>query len=241
MNEPLPAPTSIRILLADGTPDGIRIVEKPNWTGRALSAARSHLKRALKREEFDRPGIYLLTGWSQEGERQAYIGESEDLRVRIKLHTGDKGFWTRVVAFLSTNDSLNKAYLRYLEARLIRLAIVGHREPNQPLSPPLSEMDTADAEWFLAEMRVIFPLLGVDAFEEVSGAPGRELPKLRLVTKRADADGREVDDGFVVMQGSRASVTETPAIPDRLKKEREKLLQNGVLVPEGEELRFTQD
>ena len=200
MNEPLPAPTSIRILLADGTPDGIRIVEKPNWTGRALSAARSHLKRALKREEFDRPGIYLLTGWSQEGEQQAYIGESEDLRVRIKLHTGDKGFWTRVVAFVSTNDSLNKAYLRYLEARLIPLAMDAKLwdivNQTNPSPPPLSEMDTADAEWFLAEMRVIFPLLGVDAFEEVSGAPGRELPKLRLVTKRADADGREVDDGF---------------------------------------------
>ena len=245
LNAPQPHPTSIRIFLADGTPDGFRIVEKPNWTGRAVSATRSHLKRALKRGEFNQPGIYVLTGWSEEGERQAYIGESENLRVRIRLHAGDKDFWTRVVAFVSANDGLNKAYLRYLEARLIGLAMDAKQwdivNQTNPSPPPLSEMDRADAEWFLTEMRVIFPLLGVDAFEEASGPPDRVLPKVRLVTKRADANGREVDDGFVVMQGSRASGKETPAIPDSVRIEREKLLQNGVLVQEDEELVFTQD
>lgn len=245
LNAPQPLPTSIRIFLADGTPDGFRIVEKPNWTGRAVSANRSHLKRALQRGEFNQPGVYVLIGWTEEGERQAYIGESENLRVRIKLHAGDKDFWTRVVAFVSANDSLNKAYLRYLEARLIRLAMDAKQwdiaNQTSPSPPPLSEMDRADAEWFLAEMRVIFPLLGVDAFAEASGPPDRVFPKLRLVTKRAHAKGREVDDGFVVMQGSRARGTETQTIPEHLRKEREKLLQNGVLVLEGEELVFTQD
>ena len=245
MGSPQPLPTTIRIFLADGTPDGFRIVERPNWTGRAVSASRSQLKRALQRGEFNQPGVYVLTGWTEEGERSVYIGESESLRVRIKLHAGDKDFWTRVVAFVSANDSLNKAYLRYLEARLIRLAMNAKQwdiaNQTRPSLPPLSEMDRADAEWFLAQMRVIFPLLGVDAFEEASVPPDRELPKVSLVTKRAHAKGREVDDGFVVMQGSCASGKETPSIPDSLREKREKLLQNGVLVPEGEELVFTQD
>jgi len=29
-------PTSIRLFLADGRPDGLRLVEKSNWTGLAL-------------------------------------------------------------------------------------------------------------------------------------------------------------------------------------------------------------
>ncbi len=33
MSTTSPRPTSIRLFLADGTPDGIRIVEKSNWTG----------------------------------------------------------------------------------------------------------------------------------------------------------------------------------------------------------------
>jgi hypothetical protein len=37
-----------------------------------------------------------------------------------------------------------------------------------PAEPPLSEADRADAEWFLGEMLVIYPILGVDAFESAA-------------------------------------------------------------------------
>lgn len=35
-------PTSIRIFLTDGTPEGLRILEVPNWTGRAAVAINSN-------------------------------------------------------------------------------------------------------------------------------------------------------------------------------------------------------
>lgn len=34
-------PTSIRIFLADGTPEGVRVISKSNWTGQAVVASRS--------------------------------------------------------------------------------------------------------------------------------------------------------------------------------------------------------
>lgn len=63
-------------LLADGTPDGIRIVEKSNWTGRAVVASRAQLADALKRNEISRPGVYVLVGPGASGGSRIYVGEA---------------------------------------------------------------------------------------------------------------------------------------------------------------------
>lgn len=49
--------TSIRIFLTDDSPDGVRVVEKSNWTGRVVVASRTQLPDALKRDELDLPGV----------------------------------------------------------------------------------------------------------------------------------------------------------------------------------------
>lgn len=58
---------SIRLFLADGTPQGIRLVERSQWTGVCLAFARADYARARLRGEFDRTGVYLLTGPDPEG------------------------------------------------------------------------------------------------------------------------------------------------------------------------------
>lgn len=252
MTTPSPRPTSIRIFLADGVPEGLRIVEKSNWTGRAVVASRSHLDRALSRDELGQPGVYVLTGPSEDGAARVYIGEADVLRDRLKQHAARKDFWTRLVAFTSTNEGLNKAHVRYLESRLVGLARAANQwemeNGTQPGSPPLSEPDRADAEWFLAEMLVIFPLLGIDAFEAATNqasspvlGQGRESPELYLRERGAEARGREVGDGFVVLKGSRARTREVESIHDYLRDLRSRLKERGVLAVEGMGLVFTQD
>lgn len=245
-------PTSIRIFLAEGVPDGLRVVEKSNWTGRAVVASRSQLDRALAREELGQPGIYVLTGSSDEGAPLVYVGEADVLRDRLKQHAQRKEFWTRLVAFTSTNEGLNKAHVRCLESRLIGLARDARQweldNGTQPASPPLSEADRADAEWFLAEMLVILPLLGIDAFEAASeqartpraGTTG-ESPVLYLQERGANVQGREVADGFVVFQDSRARASEVNSIHDHLRDLRKQLQDRGVLEAQGGGLVFTQD
>src|SRR5260370_39532220 len=49
---------SIRIYLVDGLPDGLRIVEKSNWTGKAVVCPRSRFPDAKSRLEFGRTGGY---------------------------------------------------------------------------------------------------------------------------------------------------------------------------------------
>ena len=160
---------SIRIFLADGTPEGLRLVEKSNWTGLGIVCPRSQYSDARKRSEFGRPGVYVLVGPGESGLPQVYIGEAEELRSRLDNHQQNKDFWTRVVAFTSKDGNINKAHVRYLESRLTGLANVAKRAEvangNAPALPALSEPDAADVENFLREMLAIFPVLEITAFQ----------------------------------------------------------------------------
>ncbi len=55
------------MFLADGTPEGLRLVEKSNWNGLAVMCSRAQYPEARGRDEFSRPGVYLLFGPSSAG------------------------------------------------------------------------------------------------------------------------------------------------------------------------------
>ena len=48
---------TIKIFLPDGSPEGIRILSKSNWTGTAVMANRSQLSSAINREELAKRGF----------------------------------------------------------------------------------------------------------------------------------------------------------------------------------------
>lgn len=53
---------SVRIFVPSGDPDGLRIVEKSNWTGRGFVFPRSEFAEVRQRSELRRTGVYLLWG-----------------------------------------------------------------------------------------------------------------------------------------------------------------------------------
>ena len=55
-------PFSLRIFVADGDPDGLRIVDKSNWIGKALVFPRALLPQVKARPELAQTGVYLLLG-----------------------------------------------------------------------------------------------------------------------------------------------------------------------------------
>lgn len=239
-------PTSISIFLADGMPDGIRVIEKSNWTGKAVVASRAQLPQALGRKEFDRPGVYVLTGPGDTGARRLYIGEADVLKDRLKQHAAQKDFWTQFIAFTSTDENLNKAHVRYLESRLIRLAKKANQwqieNGNEPSEPSLAEREQAHAELFLAEMLVIYPILGVDAFEDAA-VEKAEADTATLFLKERGAEGRglETKDGFIVFAGSKGRTTENNSIHAYMSEIRKDLLARGVMVLQDGQFVFTQD
>jgi hypothetical protein len=238
-------PYSIKIFLPGGDPDGIRTIEKSNWSGAGIVIPRALMGQAKGRRELERTGVYVLVGPPEEsGLPRIYVGEGDPIKPRLEQHYAKKDFWTLCIGFTSKDENLNKAHVQFIESRLIACAAQAKRcvldNGNAPALPSLSESDAADAEGFLSEVMLCFPLLGLNAFN--AAAPIQKNAKLFMISARGiKAEGMETQDGFVVLAGSGAAKSETPSCHSFLKEIRSALLSNGVLKVSGKDYVFTQD
>ncbi|MEN2992545.1 MAG: GIY-YIG nuclease family protein [Bacteroidia bacterium] len=238
---------SVRIFLPSGEPEGLRIIEKSNWTGKGLVFPRVLLQdpEFRKREELSRPGVYILWGPSESSQLpRVYIGQSDDVIQRIDQQERQKDFWTHAVVFTSKDLNLNKAHVQYLEARLAALASEAKRaeleNKSAPQVPSLSEADQADAEAFLQDILLCLPLVGATFFEKAK--PGPKSAK-DLFIKAKGIEARGVDDigGFIVRAGSQAVKEEAPSLSAYLRDMRTTLIQQEVLIDKGGYYEFVQD
>jgi hypothetical protein len=217
---------SLELYYIDGRPDGMLTAELFNWTGHVLMAPRTQIAAALKRQEAGYAGVYLLIG-EQNGEPRAYVGEGEDISARIKAHDVAKDRWSSAVLVTTAGNKLNKAHVRYLEARLIAEARAIGRTPlengTNPPRPSLSEADVAKMEAFLENLLIVLPAVRVDMFIQrarptlgsatpaLSPAlplPAPALPPVRFTLETPKhgikATAVLVDGEFVVQAGSLA-------------------------------------
>src|SRR2546430_11096911 len=112
----------IKLFLPRGDAKSLRTAEISNWTGKAIAAPRTELDELLQREELDKAGIYILTGADPvSGSPRAYIGEAEVIRDRLKQHK-TKEFWVSAIVFVSKDENLTNAHVRYLESSLLNEA-----------------------------------------------------------------------------------------------------------------------
>jgi hypothetical protein len=244
-------PFSLRIFVADGDPDGLRVIERSNWIGKALIFPRAVLPAVKQREELEQTGVYLLLGPREDGEGEMlYVGEGDPLRPRLESHYAQKDFWTRAVCFTAGGSGqLNKAHVQFLEANLIRLAKTAKRLPldnaNQPTEPSLSEADRADMQVFLENMLGMLPVLGIHAFEQLAPATAVVAETmLACKGKGVVAHGYEATLGFVVKSGSQAVCETVPSMQQHVRGMydlRQELIGNGVLERDNDHFRFAQD
>src|SRR5437016_12758224 len=133
---------TIKLFLPHGDAKSLRTAEISNWTGKAIAAPRTELDDLLRREELDKAGIYILSGVDPlSGSPRAYIGEAEVIRERLKQHK-TKEFWISAIIFVSKDENLTKAHVRYLENRLLAEAGEAGRcslEQNQASGAKLPE------------------------------------------------------------------------------------------------------
>ena len=224
---------SVRIFIPNGQPEGLRVIEKSNWTGQGLFFPRSLYSEVRSREELTRTGVYVLWGPSESGQlARAYVGEGDSLQPRLDNHSKSKDFWTQGVAFTSKDHNLNKAHVQHLEARLVRLAAEAKRceldNGNVPQLPSLSDADAADAELYLADMLLCLPVVGVNFFK-LPRAQENSIQTLFLNGSGIAAQGYEDATGFVVRLGSLAVRKATPSIKSNVSNLRNTLLAQGTL------------
>lgn len=239
---------TIKIFLVHGDPKRLRTAELSNWTGKAVAGPRSEFDGVIAREEAEGSGVYFLTGADPEsGNPAIYVGEAENIRDRIKAHL-ERDFWNHVAYFTSKDENLTKAHIRYLEGKLIDQARKAGRAMvanGQSSGAKLPESDKEDMEIFLEKINQLLPVLGVELLVP-AGATAGGSPEQRTLyceIKGLKAAGRRAPNGFVVLKGSAAVLTERASShkwPWALNS-RQRLKDAGVLELRGDRLIFTRD
>ncbi|MDP1900160.1 MAG: GIY-YIG nuclease family protein [Rubrivivax sp.] len=240
---------TIKLFLPHGDARRLRVGEVSNWTGKALAAPRTELEDLLARDELESSGVYFLLGVNPDtGGSLAYIGEAEVIRERLKQHKA-KDFWTSVVVFVSKDENLTKAHVRYLENRLLQEAKAVGRyalENANSSNPKLPESDREDMEVYLARIRQVLPVLGSDLLSPIAGSakPAHPQPMLVCKIKSALATGRRTEAGFVVFAKSTAVLAVRPSAESQYPNTialRERLIQDKTLVEDDGLYVFTKD
>jgi hypothetical protein len=239
---------TIKLFLPRGDAKSLRTAEISNWTGKAIAAPRTELDELLAREELEKAGVYILIGSDPlTNAVRAYIGEAEVIRDRLKQHK-TKEFWVSAIVFVSKDENLTKAHVRYLESRLLTEAAQIGRftlEQNQAGGSKLPESDREDMEVFLARIRQLLPVLGSDILAPITQATAKAQPGgvLFCRIKGAEARGQRTANGFVIFHGSTAVLEERPSAESYpyVVAQRNQLIADGTLIERDGFLVFTKD
>jgi len=242
------ATATIKIFLVYGDPKRLRTAELSNWTGKAVAGPRSEFDGVLAREESEKSGVYFLTGSDPESGKPAiYVGEAENIRDRVKSHL-DKDFWNQIIYFVSKDENLTKAHIRYLEGKLIEKARTAGRamvKNGQTSGAKLPESDSEDMEVFFEKINQLLPVLGVELLVPSSttavGPSGKEV--LLCEIKGIKARGHRIPNGFLILKESKAVLQERPSSEKYpwARNMRHQLKEEGVLVEHEDHLLFTKD
>src|SRR5690606_25546774 len=238
---------TIKIFLIDGDPNGRMSRERATWSRIAYTIPTIIVKDCADRDDLTSTGVYLLFGKDDDGKDQVYIGEAESILKRLNQQLTSKDFWNETIVFISKDENLNKAHIKYLENRLHDIAKASNRYKVDnsiiPTQSSISESDRAEMEEFIEYIKMLVNTLGHKVFEEK-----REFkPKQKQTTffikaaRGANGQGEPTSDGFVVFKGSKAAATIVNSMTPNFITYRQKLIDESVLIDKGEYLEFTDD
>lgn len=254
---------SIELFLADGTPGGLITAEVSGWTGKIIAAPRAKLNQLLAREEAQSNGVYLLLGEDSEAINSTwcYIGRTESFVDRLRQHQVKRPEWDRVVIISSLHHSFNEGHWGYMEARLLQAAREAERcslneNKNNPQGRKLSEAQEAAVESFIANVKMVLPVLGVDILRSSNASTAQpttsvEAPIFTIERPRRKilAQLKVVDGELFLLEGSRVAAEcnlkgtaeSTLRTAAKIKAVLQKLIDDGSLVVDGVSARVTRD
>lgn len=249
------------MFLLDGSPDGRVACELFNWTGKAYKIPRHLLRASAEREDLYRAGVYFLFGRDEATNEIAiaYVGEAEEIYPRLQQHQ-DREFWNEALVFVSKDENLNKAHIKFLEHTIHQAAVAAGRyrleNGNIPNRPAISEAEMSVMSEYFDSLRLLTGALGYKVFEPLVA------PKMQAAAERkgeqrpasltspaerefhisgargAEACAIMTAEGVVVREGSFAASDEVESTPDSTRRLRAKLVQERALVPQDSRYRF---
>ena len=222
---------ALQILLNDEEIDGKKTVYVANRDIRCEYVPR-HKVSTFKS---DYVAVYLLIGSDEEKGDLIYVGETEEAAIRLLNHDKKKEFWDYAYFFFSNTHNLNKADVKFLEAKIYQAIKEAGRYKLENVSIPkeshvhdIRQSELMDMfktiEFILGGAFNLFPFKKVDLQLEVNETKEKinhlkqqldELEKetFYMTQKGADAKGYLLGEGkkFVVLKGSKTASIEKAA------------------------------
>lgn len=239
----------IELFLIEGEANGRIMCELSNWTGKAYKIPRKFIKDSNDRDDLKQSGIYLLFGDNGDS-KMAYIGESENVYKRLCQHNEDpkKDFWNDAIVFISKDNKLNKAHIKYIEHRLYSIAKGVERydilNTSIPTKSNICESDEAEMEEFIEKLKLLVDTLGYKIFEPIR----REMTAVEknknvfiLNGRGVRADGEYTNEGFIIYKGSEIAKETVPSLSERYLQKRNKLIDSGSIIEQGDKLIVNKD
>jgi hypothetical protein len=248
-----PTPKTLQVFLPQGTPAGIQIAELTTRIVQAISVPRTHLKAFYARAEAQHVGTYFLLGGEDNSSKPiAYIGQTEDLKQRLRMHDAKKEFWTRAVILVSRTHSFTQAHIKWLEWHAIAKATEAKRfnleNGNLASEPHVTEAIQADLHEIFETGALLLQSLGYPIFEPLIGAKSENATDLTSETvwqlrgPQANASAVLTAEGIVVRKGSTCRKEFTKSAKDNpVVKKRDELVTQGILKPKEDSFEFTED
>jgi predicted GIY-YIG superfamily endonuclease len=240
---------TIQIWLPGGDPRGLRIAEMTTRIVQLIEVPRSLLQDFIKMPESNQVALYFLFGEAEEGrEPKVYIGQTGDLRARLVKHNREKDFWQRALVLISRTNSLTQTHALFLEWHSLKAAAEAARYSNEngnsgnkPHTPAPLEADCLE---IFETGQILLATLGYPVFDAVrTPAPSSHAEEI-FYCKASGAEGRGLytPEGFVVLKGSVGRRANVPSIVGTSDERfRNKLLDSGVMRPDGEKVVFEKD
>lgn len=208
---------AIRIFLIDGDADGRWQAEHEMRPVRAYKIPRTLISKSKEIEDLQKPAVYFLIGDDETGEsrdgKRVYIGETENPSQRFIDHLSKKDWWYHAIVLVSTNEFLNKARVKYLESRLLEIAINVNRydvhKGKESNAARLPDADIAGLEDYIDDVKLLLPTLGayfLEPYDENKaiagndGVVGEKDTDVLLYLRKAV--GKPTSEGFLVLKGA---------------------------------------
>ena len=160
--------------------------------------------------------------------------------VLLPFHDRDetKDYWTHVVGFVSKDENLTKAHVRYLESKLIAdIARSGKAQLKNSTSPDfakLPESDVSDMDEFYENIRVLLPLVGLNILQQPGVSDGMaDQVTLEMNPVGTNATAVVSGDEIIVQRGSTARLGGVSSWTS-YKGLRDQLVAEGKLVPKND-------
>ena len=196
---------TVTTYLIDGDPKGTQYAFIRNTTCQMFIVPRSNLSYLNTQEKLQKPAFYILLGEDESTKPQAYIGETENFRERVKDHDSKKSFWQKALIFVSKDADMTKADVQYLEHKAIveakkANAFILSDNKQTPKAPNLPEYQQDSMDEFFEYVKFLAAFSGCNIFE--ISQPKAEHLFYTKGSRGCDAKGFYNSNGFTVLRGS---------------------------------------